>query len=47
METKLVMNFHNATTKKWRAFSSNEKNMFMEKMMQTTYRKKINHDNSK
>jgi hypothetical protein len=41
MGTKFAMNFPNARTKKWKALSSYEQIMFMEKMMKTTYRKNI------
>jgi hypothetical protein len=48
METKFAMNFCNARTNEWRALSSYEPIMFMEKMMQTTYRiNKFSHDNSR
>jgi hypothetical protein len=41
MGTQFAMNFHNARTEKWRALSLDEQIMFMEKMMQTTYKKII------
>jgi hypothetical protein len=47
MEKKITMSFRNARTKEWRALSSYEPIMFMEKMMRATYRKNKNHDNSK